>query len=161
MRRVALGYAAVCLGVVALGAPLALSLGATPWVPLGLCVLLSVFAARSVRRLGHLQRRLWRVAVSAQHLTLLSVSRRQRTLGWRAVVRIEVTDDGLVVVARRENEKDVRLQICASFESYVDLSHHIVAMAEQWRRPIWVDGQPLAALDVHALLPSLRSNLSA
>ena len=161
MRRVTFAYAAVCAVVIAVGAPLVLALGANPWIPLSLCVLLSVVAVRSIRRLGHLQQRLWRVAVSARHLTLLNVSQRQRTVGWRSVTRVEVSDDGLVVVARRENDVEVRLCIAASFGPYVDVSHHLVELAERWGRPIWIDGRPLARLDLRALLSALHPGLSA
>lgn len=154
MRRALLGFGAAT-ALVMLGAPVvAILAGGGLWVPAAAGAILTACAAYTIRRLGRLRRRVWRVAVSSRHVVALDAGRRQTSVAWGAVERVEVDDSGLTVVARGLEGAVFRLHIRQHFAAYVALAHELVSRAERRRCGIWVDGRPWQRLDVSALLPS-------
>ena len=139
--------------VIAFVAPLvAVATGGAAWVPAAAGALLTVLAVLTIRHLGRLRRRVWRVAISPRHVVALDAGRRQTSVTWSAVERVEIDDSGLTLVARGLEGALFRLHIRRHSAPYVALAHELVARAERRRCAIWVDGGPWQRLDVSALI---------
>jgi hypothetical protein len=104
--------------------------------------------------LRRLQAVAWCVRLSF-HGLIADFGHRRTALRWSAVARVEVDDDGLVVVGTDEGGSAQRLRLPCSFPRYAQLSHRVVEYAEAHRRPLFVDGRPWQLLDLHALYPFL------
>lgn len=155
MRRTMLGFGLVT-AVVGVASPLlAVALGGSAWLPAAAGAILTAHALYTMRRLASLRRRVWRVAVSPRHVVALDAARRQTSVAWGAVERVEVDDEGLTLVARGIEGTPFRLHVRRHFAAYVALAHVLVARAERRRCAIWVDGGPWQRLDVAALFPAL------
>ncbi|MEM6327913.1 MAG: hypothetical protein AAF791_12410 [Bacteroidota bacterium] len=144
------GGVAVVAPVVAIG----FHLGAA--VPLAAGAILTLHAALTIRRLARLRRRVWRVAITARHLVALDAGRRQTSVAWRAVERVEVENAGLTLVATGTDGISFRLHVRRHFAAYVALAHEVVARAERQGCAVWVDGRPWQDLDLSALGTALR-----
>lgn len=160
MRHILMGFAAVSLLVAALAPALAIWAEGALWVPLAATSALTLHALASIRALARQRRQVWRLAVSQRHVAALDVGRRQRTINWGAVERVDLDDDGLAVVARGLADEVVELRVGASFESYVALSHRLVRLAERRRVPIHVDGCPVDRLPIASLITPLHVALA-
>ena len=160
MRRVLVAFGVASCATVLLAPPLAAWFGGGVWVPLVATGSLSLVAMACIHRLGRLRECVWRVAASARHVVTLDVARRQRTIAWGAVQRLDVCDAGVVIVARGLGDEIVTVLVRDSFGPYVAVAHRLVAQAQRRRIPVWVEGQPLVALDVHELFPTLETDLA-
>ena len=152
MRRALVSFGVASVGIAGLAPALAFAFEGALWVPVAACALLTVHAAFTIRRLSALRRRVWRVSVSARHVVALDAGRRQTTVAWAAVERVEVDGDGFTLVARGVGGGPFRLHVCGAFSEYVTLAHELVAQAERRRRPIWVDGTRWQDLPIEGLL---------
>ena len=152
MRRVLVAFGVVSVGIAGVAPALAVVFGGALWVPVVACALLTAYAALTIRRLGRLRRRVWRVSVSARHVVALDAGRRQMTVTWAAVERMEVDNEGLTLVARGVDDAPFRLHVRKAFSEYVRLAHTLAALAERRRRPIWVDGRPWQEVSIAGLL---------
>jgi len=161
MRRVTGAYACWCTVVVVIGVLLALRAGESVWIPLSACLVLTLTALSAIQALNRFQSRVWRVSISGRHLSVQSVTRRKKTVGWGIVQRVLLSDAGISVIARRDDGTEARLSISEGFADYVGLSHRIAHEADRWNVPIWVDGLRLEHANVYALYPTLREDLTS
>jgi hypothetical protein len=160
MRHTLVAFGLASCATVLLAPPLASWFGASAWVPLAATGALSIVAFGCIHRMSRLRARVWRIATSSRHVVLLDVARRQRTVAWHAVQRIDLCDAGLDIVARGLSDDVTRLRVRSSFGPYVHVAHEIVEQAERHRVPVWIDGHALTVLDVNLLFPSLRAALA-
>lgn len=159
MRQALIGFG-IGTVLVALAAPLtAVVLDGADWVPVVAGLLLTLHAGWTIHRLARLRQRVWRVAISPRHVVALDAGRRQTSVAWSAVERVEVDDEGLTLVSRGLEGVAHRLHVRPHFAAYVALGHQLVRMAERRRCAIWVDGAPWQRLDVSALVAPLRRTL--
>ena len=145
--------------VVALGAPLAIiHLPGGAWMATVAAVALiaaGVWLALALRRLHGIA---WCVRLSFHEL-VADFGRRRTAFRWEELQRVELDDDGLLLIGPDTGGALRRLRLPDSFPDYVRLSHRVVEYAEAHRRPVYLDGRPWQLLDVDALYPFLREAL--
>jgi hypothetical protein len=147
-------YGVATLGL-ALWAPLViLHVPAGPWIALGAAAVLAASGVLVLRALRRLHAVAWCVRLSF-HGLVADFGRRRTALRWSAVARVELDDEGLVILGTDEGGTAVRLRLPYSFPRYAALSHRVVEYAETHGRPIFVDGRPWQLLDLLALYPFL------
>ena len=106
-----------------------------------------------IARLSAIHGTLWRLDLSVHRALGFDTGRRARILAWPDVHHVDVADAGITIVGRTHGAW-VRLHVPRSFPRYVTLAHRVVEYARAHRRPLWLDGRPLEAVDlseVHAL----------
>ncbi|MDX1421281.1 MAG: hypothetical protein R3181_15050 [Rubricoccaceae bacterium] len=154
VRRLSTRYGMASVAV-ALTAPLVvLHVPGGPWIALGAAGVLAAAGVYVLRALRALHAVAWCLRLSYQGL-LADFGRRRTALRWRNVARVEVDDEGLLVLGTDEGGTARRLRIPLAFPRYAHLSHRVVEYAEAHRRPIFVDGRPWQLLDLRALYPFL------
>jgi hypothetical protein len=147
------GVALLALVVTAGGFVLArrglLSTAALAWVLLG-----TWFAAVWVVswRLRRLRRAIWCVKISDDEIVGYDYARRPLALPWSEIERVDVSDDGLVVVASAY----CFFEIPTRFPRYAALSHRLVWTADRHGVHVYVDGRPWQDLDVYHLFSFLE-----
>ncbi|WP_456426752.1 hypothetical protein [Rhodocaloribacter sp.] len=132
--------------------------GVVPTAPAGVLITSSWLGTAwwITRRLRRLRRLVWCVKLSENRIVGYDYTRSKTTLDWRQVERLELTQDGLVVVGPDE----CSLEIPHLFPEYAILSHRIVRYADAHGIPIFVNGRPWEDLDVYALFPFLEAGSS-
>ncbi|HLT47080.1 MAG TPA: hypothetical protein VK002_07615 [Rubricoccaceae bacterium] len=146
------GMAAV---TVALSAPLViLHVPHGPWVAVGTAAALALAGLFVLRALRTLHAVAWCVRLSFQGM-VTDFGQRRTAMRWSEVARVELDDEGLVVVGTDEGGTARRFRIPHDFPRYAHLSHRVVEYAEAHGRPVFVDGRPWQLLDLHALYPFL------
>jgi hypothetical protein len=103
-------------------------------------------------RLRRLRRAVWCVKIGAADVVGYDYARRPIALPWHEVERVDVTDDGLVVVA----SPYCFFEVPARFPQYAALSHRLVWTAERQGVAVHLDGVPWERLDVYRLYPFLQ-----
>ena len=160
-RRCVVGFALVAGALVSL-APLAtLSERADATMIAVVCgVLLAGVAMGAMLFLAREYRRLWRIELSVGRFVGHDAAGRRRALPWTGVVRVDVTDAGLVVVGPDEAGHGARLTVSSAMPDYSALAHRAVEYAEAHGRTVCVDGLPVADLDLVELFPALCESVA-
>lgn len=114
-----------------------------------------LYVYHALRKLGAVA---WCVKLSIHHL-FADFGRRRTTIPWSSVTRLDVDDEGLIVVGLDENGAPQRLRIPNAFPRFSQLSHRMVEYAEAHNRPIFVEGRPWELLDPYELYPFLRDTV--
>ena len=151
-------YGLAALGV-ALGAPLAIiHLPGGTWLAAGAALVLIVAGVWLTLVLRQLYAVAWCVRISFHEL-VADFGRRRTAFRWEELQRVELDDEGIILVGPDTGGAVRRLRLPDSFPEYTRLSHRVVEYAEAHRRPVYLDGQPWQLLDVDALYPFLREAL--
>ena len=162
VRRLVIGFALVSGALVSAAPVVTLVGGAHAHLMAVACgVLLTVSAVVVMVRLAREHRRIWRVELSVHRAVGYDAVGRRRALPWSGVARVEVTTAGIAISGRDEGGHRARLLIPQGMPDYTGLAHRAVEYAEAHRRPVWVEGQPVADIDLALLDPSLRSTETA
>lgn len=157
VRTLAVGFALASGALVALAPVAALAWpGRAGLVALACGLALTGHALWLIRRIGHVQRAVWRVELSVRSVVAFDAAGRRVALAWPEVERIAVSDAGLCVVGRDAAGGLVRVAVARAFPGFCELGHRAVEYAEAFGRPVWVEGRPWQALDLDALYPFLR-----
>ena len=122
--------------------------------------LLAGCAAAAMLFLAREYRRLWRIELSVGRFVGHDAAGRRRALSWPAVVRVDVTGAGLVVLGRDEAGHGTRLAVPAEMPGYTALAHRAVEYAEAHGRTVCVDGMPIDHLDLVELFPTLCESVA-
>ncbi|NNF58047.1 MAG: hypothetical protein HKN04_07375 [Rhodothermaceae bacterium] len=150
------GFAAIAVATLAPLAMVHVTGGA--WLAGTAGVSLVVAGAYVFKALRELHAVAWSVKLSFHHI-IGDFGRRRTTIRWRAVARVELDRDGLVILGADEQGVAQKLRIAHAFPDYPRLSHRVVEYAEAHGRPVYVDGQPWQLLDLHAVYPFLRDSV--
>lgn len=154
VRRLTTRYGVASV-TVALTAPLVvLHVPGGPWIAVGAAAVLAAAGLFVVRSLRALHAVAWCLRLS-YHGLLADFGRRRTAMRWRDVARVEVDDEGLMILGTDEGGTARRLRIPLAFPRYARLSHRVVEYAEAHGRPIFVDGRPWQLLDLRTLYPFL------
>jgi hypothetical protein len=146
--------------VVAVAAPVVILLvPGGPWVAVGSAAVLVVAGGVVLRALRELHDVAWCVRLSF-HGLVADFGRRRTAMRWSEASRVEIDDEGLLIVGTDEGSAVRRLRVPHTFPRYAALSHRVVEYAEAHGRPIFVDGRPWQLLDLHALYPFLGDVVS-
>lgn len=162
VRRLVIGFALLS-GALVSAAPLATVVGgAQAHVMAAACgVLLTVSAVVVTVRLAREHRRIWRVELSVHHAVGHDAVGRRRALPWSGVEAVDVTAGGIVISGLDEGGHRARLLAPIGMPDYTALAHRAVEYAEAHGRAVWVDGEPVDAIDLALLDPSLRPTKAA
>lgn len=144
-------------GVLAL--PMAVQFAPSPWLGAGalLAVALGVLVLVTGRLL-RLRRVVWCVKLSVHRIVGYDYARRKLMLPWTQVERVDVEEDGLLVVgAPGAGGGSVVLHIPVLFPDYPRLSHRVVEYAEAHGVPVCLEGRPLPLVSLGTLYPFMAS----
>jgi hypothetical protein len=130
-----------------------------PWVAVGAAAVLVALGVVVLRELRALHDVAWCVRLSF-HGLVADLGGRRTAIPWSEVARVEVDDEGLLIVGTEERGAPWHLRIPCAFPRYACLSHRVVEYAEAHGRPLFVDGRPWQLLDLHALYPFLGDVVS-
>ena len=139
-----------------------MALGSEGFVPLplvgGVLVVTWLVAVRwMANRMRKLRRLVWCVKLSEERVVGYDYTRRKAVMDWSRVQRVELTDDGLLLIG-----PDLfAFEIPHLFPDFAELSHRVVHYAEMNVVPVFIDGQPWQDLDVFLLFPFLADDLSS
>jgi hypothetical protein len=159
VQRLTRAYGLATLAL-AVGAPLAvLHLPQGPWLAAGAALGLLGGGLYLLHALRTLHAVTWCIRLSF-HGFVADFGQRRTAMRWSNVARVEVDDEGLLVVGTDEGGAALRLRLPSSFPRYAQLSHRLVEYAEAHRRPIFVDGRPWQLLDLQVLYPFLGDAVS-
>ncbi len=156
--RLTTGYGIASIAVAAVAPLLIVHVPHGPWIAVGVAGVLLAAGLVVLQALRELRAVAWCVKLSFHHL-LGDFGRRRTTMPWTSVARVEVDDDGLVVVGSDDNGAPQRLRIPSAFPRFAHLSHRVVEYAEAHHRPIFVDGRPWQHLDLYRIYPFLRDSV--
>ena len=109
------------------------------------------------RRMRKLRRVVWCIKLSEERIVGYDYTRRKAVMDWSRVQRVELTDDGLLLVG----PELFVFEIPHLFPDFAELSHRVVHYAEMNGVPVFIDGQPWPDLDVYQLFPFLTDDLSS
>lgn len=107
-------------------------------------------------RMRKVRRLVWCIKLSEERIVGYDYTRRKAVMEWRGVQRVELTNDGLLLIG-----PDLfAFEIPHLFPDFAELSHRVVYYAEMNVIPVFIDGQPWQNLDVFQLFPFLIDDLS-
>lgn len=114
-----------------------------------------VWSSRAFMRLRSV---MWCVKLSVHRVVGYDYARRKAVLPWTEVERIELDDEGLLIIgAPREARPGRMLRIPYLFPDFSRLSHRVVEYAEAHGLPVCVDGRPWQFLDVTTVYPFMAA----
>jgi hypothetical protein len=121
----------------------------------GLLLGLVVWASRMFVQLRSV---MWCVKLSVHRVVGYDYARRKSVLPWTEVERVELDDDGLLIVgAPNEGRPGRMLRIPLLFPDFAQLSHRVVEYAEAHGLPICVEGRPWQFLDLPTVYPFMAA----
>lgn len=150
----------VVLSVATLGlAPVLAHLFSSALIAVGLAggVLLGliVWASRMFVRLRSV---MWCLKLSVHRVVGYDYARRKSVLPWTEIERVELDDEGLLIVGTpREERSGPMLRIPFLFPDFAQLSHRVVEYAEAHGLPVCIEGRPWQFLDLAVIYPFMAT----
>jgi len=114
-----------------------------------------VWSSRAFIRLRSV---MWCVKLSVHRVVGYDYARRKAVLPWTEVERVELDNEGLLIVgAPREARTGRMLRIPYLFPDFPRLSHRVVEYAEAHGLPVCIDGRPWQFLDIRTVYPFMTA----
>lgn len=112
------------------------------------------FGLWAIRRFHKLRRVVWCIKVSDRRVEGYNFARRRIYMDWTRIRRIDLTSNSIQVVGQFGQILDARHR----FPDFTELSHRLVAHAEFYDVPVYIEGRPWQEVDVHDLYPYIEGD---